>query len=47
MAGPGGASAFTDRNGQWRLALHAWTPGAVGYPRGARSLWILPLEFPG
>ena len=44
LAGPGGAGAFTDRDGRWRLAFHAWAPDAVGYPRGARSLWIVPLD---
>lgn len=43
LAGPGGAGAFRDRNGAWRLALHAWSPGLVGYPQGARSLWIVAL----
>lgn len=39
-AGPGSASIFTDRLGQVRIAFHAWTPGHVGYPGGARSLRI-------
>ena len=45
-AGPGGAEVFTDTAGDWRIALHAWIPPAVGYENGgARSLWIERLEF--
>ena len=48
MAGPGGAEVFTDADGGWRLAFHAWTPPQVGYDNGgARSLWIESLEFAG
>jgi beta-xylosidase len=39
-AGPGSASIFTDQLGHVRIAFHAWTPGHVGYPGGARSLRI-------
>lgn len=46
-SGPGGASAFQDAHGHWYLAFHAWSPGRVGYPRGARSLWIQPLHLGG
>ena len=46
LAGPGGSSCFRDRYGQWRIALHAWAPGRVGYPQGARSLWTVPLAIP-
>ena len=46
MAGPGGAEVFTDADGGWRIAFHAWTPPKVGYENGgARSLWIEPLDF--
>jgi beta-xylosidase len=45
-AGPGGAEAFTDADGGWRIAFHAWTPSRVGYGNGgARSLWIERLAF--
>jgi beta-xylosidase len=45
-AGPGGAEVFTDAEGRWRIALHAWTPPRVGYEEGgARSLWIEQLDF--
>jgi beta-xylosidase len=46
MAGPGGAEVFTDADGGWHLAFHAWTPPRVGYENGgARSLWIEPIDF--
>jgi beta-xylosidase len=46
MAGPGGAEVFTDADGEWRIAFHAWTPPQVGYENGgARSLWIERLDF--
>ena len=45
-AGPGGAEVFTDTDGGWHLAFHAWTPPNVGYENGgARSLWIEPIDF--
>jgi hypothetical protein len=48
MVGPGGAEVFTDAEGGWRLAFHAWTPPKVGYENGgARSLWIESLDFRG
>jgi beta-xylosidase len=48
MAGPGGAEAFADADGGWRLAFHAWTPPLVGYDHGgARALWIERLSFAG
>jgi beta-xylosidase len=46
MAGPGGAEVFTDADGGWRTAFHAWTPPRIGYEHGgARSLWVEPLSF--
>jgi beta-xylosidase len=45
-AGPGGAEVFTDSDGRWRMAMHAWTPPDVGYENGgARSLWIESFDF--
>lgn len=45
MAGPGGAEAFVDVQGQHWLAYHAWTAGRVGYAAGGvRSLRIDRLE---
>ena len=43
--GPGGPGLFTDENGQLWLALHAWIHGKVGYPQGARNLFVVPLGF--
>jgi beta-xylosidase len=46
LAGPGGAEVFTDADGQWRIALHAWTPPTIGYEQGGeRSLWIGRFAF--
>jgi hypothetical protein len=37
---------FPDDGGQWRIALHAWTPPTIGYDQGgARSLWIGRFSF--
>ena len=44
-AGPGGQEWFVDRSGQLRMAYHAWTPGRVGYPRGARSLHLATVSI--
>ena len=46
-AGPGSPSVFTDRLGHLRIAFHAWTPGRVGYPGGARSLRIGSISLTG
>ncbi len=45
VVGPGGEWAFQDGAGQWWMAYAAWTAGAVGYPKGARSLRMDPLCF--
>ncbi|MFL5459140.1 MAG: family 43 glycosylhydrolase, partial [Gemmatimonadales bacterium] len=46
VAGPGGAEAFVDVQGQHWLAYHAWTAGRVGYAAGGvRSLRMLPLAL--
>ena len=45
VAGPGGQEFFVDADGVLRMAYHGWQPGAVGYPRGARSLRIARLTF--
>lgn len=44
-AGPGGQEFFSDTAGTLHMAYHAWTPGRVGYPAGARSLRIAPISF--
>ena len=43
--GPGGQEVFTDEQGQFWLVLHAWVGGKVGYPQGARNLFVLQLDF--
>jgi hypothetical protein len=43
--GPGGEEVFTDERGGLWLALHAWIGGKIGYPDGARNLFVLPLSF--
>ena len=39
--GPGSPSVFTDEHGNTWLALHSWVKGKVGYPQGARSLFVV------
>lgn len=39
--GPGSPSVFTDDHGNTWLALHSWVKGKVGYPQGARSLFVV------
>jgi hypothetical protein len=43
--GPGGQEAFADEQGRLALVLHAWVRGKVGYPNGARNLFVLRLDF--
>jgi hypothetical protein len=43
--GPGGQSLFTDEQGQMWMVLHAWVRGKVGYPDGARNLFVVPVDF--
>ena len=43
--GPGGAEVFTDEQGRLWMVLHAWVGGKVGYPDGARNLFVVPLDF--
>lgn len=44
LAGPGGASAFTDLSGHPDLAFAAWLPGLVGEPH-SRALYVRPLQI--
>jgi hypothetical protein len=46
IAGPGGASAFTDIAGRPYLAFAAWLPGQVGEPH-SRLLYVRPLQVVG
>jgi hypothetical protein len=47
VRGPGGGSAFTDRDGRWWIAYHGWqgTPNCAGYSGTscARKLFVAPL----
>ncbi len=45
VEGPGGPDFFTDPSGQLWMSLHAWVAGQVGYPDGARDLFVLRLSF--
>jgi hypothetical protein len=45
--GPGGQEFFTDPGGGQWMVLHAWVGGKVGYPFGARNVFVLRVEFPG
>jgi putative cell wall-binding protein len=45
IAGPGAPEPFRDAQGALWLAYHAWTPGEVGYPAGARRLRLASLAF--
>jgi len=45
-AGPGSPSIFSTAAGQLMMAYCAWING-IGYPAGARALFITPLTFPG
>lgn len=39
--GPGSPSVFTDEHGDTWLALHSWVGDKVGYPQGARNLFVV------
>ena len=43
--GPGGGEVFLDRDAQPWMVLHAWIEGRVGYPDGARNLFVIPLAI--
>jgi len=46
VRGPGGQDFFTDTKGQLWMVFHAWI-GTVGYPRGARYLFVVPVSITG
>jgi len=46
VEGPGGPEFFTDPSGQTWMAVAAWIDGEVGYPQGARNLFVLRVSFP-
>lgn len=39
--GPGSPSVFRDEQGATWLAFHSWVGGRVGYPQGARNLFVV------
>jgi beta-xylosidase len=39
--GPGSPSVFLDEKGDTWLAFHSWVGGKVGYPGGARNLFVV------
>ena len=45
VAGPGGPEFFTDPSGQLWMTLHAWVDHRIGYPQGARDLFVLRIGF--
>jgi hypothetical protein len=45
VEGPGGPEFFTDTTGQLWMTLHAWVHHQVGYPQGARDLFVLKIGF--
>jgi beta-xylosidase len=47
VAGPGGQEFFFDAAGAVRMAYHGWDPRRVGYSRGARTLRLATVTFPG
>jgi hypothetical protein len=38
-------AVFVGAQGQLRMTLHAWVRGRVGYPQGARNLFVVRLTF--
>ena len=46
-AGPGGEQLFADSHGQNWVVFHAWVNGRVGYPSGARGLFVAPISLAG
>lgn len=46
-AGPGGQEVLRLASGESVLVHHAWEPGAVGYPGGARRLHLTSLRIEG
>ncbi len=43
--GPGGQEFFTDPSGRLWMVFHAWVDGKVGYPTGARNLFVVHVTF--
>jgi beta-xylosidase len=47
LAGPGGPEFVVDGQGQRWMSFHGWGTPDVGYPRGRRMLFLLPVRFDG
>ena len=45
LAGPGGPEFVVDERGQRWMSFHGWGGVDVGYPRGRRMLFVLPVHF--
>ncbi len=45
FSGPGGEEFFADRTGGLWMVFHAWATEEVGYPEGARSLYLNEVEM--
>lgn len=43
--GPGSVDVFTDTNGRTWMALHSWVRDKIGYPQGARDVFVVKLDF--
>lgn len=44
LSGPGGEEFFADRSGGLWMVFHAWATEEIGYPEGARSLYLNEVE---
>jgi hypothetical protein len=44
IAGPGGQDFFDDTNKDLWMVFHGWGSTAVGYPAGARYLFVIPIQ---
>jgi hypothetical protein len=45
LAGPGGPEFVVDEQGGRWMSFHGWGGADVGYPRGRRMLFLLPVTF--
>ncbi len=43
--GPGGQEFFTDQAGNLWMVFHAWIDNKIGYPVGARNLFVVRITF--
>jgi hypothetical protein len=45
LAGPGGPEFVVDAEGRRWMSFHGWGAPDIGYPRGRRMLFLLPVRF--